>query len=1164
MSVCNHCGFSNPPGMRFCGNCGASLEGFIRTAESTNKISADQVGVLMGADLLERFQKAGLEAAGQKRNVTVLFADLTDYTGLSERVDEEDLYEMVREMIRMMIETVYKYEGTVDKILGDGIMALFGAPIAHENNAERAVRTALDMQANLARLNQNLKKEYGLTLRMHGGLNSGVVIVGGVGSDLLMDYTAIGDTVNLAHRLGEVAPPDTVLVSETVYRQTKPLFDYVQETPITLKGISQPVRPYRLLRQKEKPGLVRGLEGLKAPMIGREEELERLKGITRSLVQDKHGQFVIVVGEAGIGKSRLIMELKNSLVHAPINLLEGHSLTYRRAVSYWIFLDLLRNYLKIVPDTPPLRVRECLYSKVTSIMGHRASEVLPYLEYLLLSDHLDKATAERLSFLDSGQLRQMIFLAVRDLLIAEARRLPLLIILEDLHWADDASISLLDFLMDAVRYEPLMIYGNARPLQDSNLTAVISKAQIYLAEQFNRIDLHGLSFDQSERLLTELLSTADLPAEFCQQILEKSAGIPFYLEEMLRMLIDQKIICCEGGVWQLAPDANIESIGVPDTLQGLILARFDRLEPFQRKVLQAASVIGRKFELPLLAEVLSIQGVEALKPIMDHLVERAFIVPQTAGKVDEYIFRHVLTSDAVYSTLLRKDRNELHGRVAEAIEKLYAAQLDGFIEVLAGHYMRSPRLDRALRYLILAGQKSARDFAHEQARRHYEEALKILPQVEYSIQQYLQVHSGLGDVLLFVGDYSEARRHYKNALDAIAYSESLEQLGEVVTLHRKISITFERQGEYEQALMHLQMAINRLDHAPTTYHVERARIYNDVGWIQFLRGDFDEAKRLLTEALTFVEMSRQYDVIASIHNRLGAVAYHQRGYDQAAAHVQKSLVLRETIGDIAGVARLYNNLGLLGLMRGDLQDAEANFRQGIELLERLGDAEGIALSYINLGLVHFDRGNLDESELSLKKSLGVAEQIGHRFYQGLALMYLGRLKTAQGLFSPAEALLAECIRIMDELQAQDSLVDAQYYLAENYINQSDLLQAEKWVGHSLEILNSIHHSPSEDSVIYGKMLRLQGTIARAKGDYDHAEELLSKSALIFQTSYERLEIAKTEMELGLLARDQGNFLESRRRLQEARLMFKQMGALRYLRQVEDILHHLSNIGMERI
>jgi tetratricopeptide (TPR) repeat protein len=196
--------------------------------------------------------------------------------------------------------------------------------------------------------------------------------------------------------------------------------------------------------------------------------------------------------------------------------------------------------------------------------------------------------------------------------------------------------------------------------------------------------------------------------------------------------------------------------------------------------------------------------------------------------------------------------------------------------------------------------------------------------------------------------------------------------------------------------------------------------------------------------------------------------------------------------------------------------------------------------------------------LSLKKSLDVAEQIGHRFYRGLALMYLGRLKTAQGLYPQAEALLAESIRIVDELQAQDSLVDALYYLAENYISQGDLLQAEKWIGRSLEILNSIHRSPSEDSVIYGKMLRLQGIIARTKGDFDKAEKLLMESTLIFQTSYERLEIAKTEVELGLLAKEQGNLLESRRRLQEARLMFKQMGALQHLGQVEDILQHLSS------
>ncbi len=1159
MSTCQQCGFINPLGMRFCGNCGARLEGegLINATGSSGRIPTDQLGILMGADLLERFRKAGLEASGEKRNVTVLFADLTDYSGLSRRMDEEDLYELMRDFMRMLIETVYKYEGTVDKVLGDGIMALFGAPIAYENNAERAVRSALEMQANLNQLNRDLMDRYGVTLQLHIGLNAGMVIVGGIGSNLLMDYTAIGDTVNLSRRLGEIAPPDTILVSESVYHQTKSLFSYAPEKPVLLKGLINPVKPFRLIGIKEKPGSVRGLDGMQAPMIGREKELEQLREIINSLVQSRKGRFVIVEGEAGIGKSRLTAELKKGLLHASLNILEGHSLTYRRAVSYWIFLDLLRNYLNVTSNTPPSQVRKCLYAKVTEVLGYKAMDIFPYLEYLLLGDQIEKTTAERLSLLDSGQLRQMIFLAVRDLLIAEANRLPLLIILEDLHWADDASLHLLDYLVGLVRDAPLVIYGITRPIQDSILATIVSKAQVQMGDFFSRIVLQGLSPEQCDCLLTELLTFADLPRDIRQQILEKSAGIPFYLEEILRMLIDQGVIRYEEGCWRVDDASDINTLGVPDTLQGLILARFDRLEPFHRKVLQAASVIGRKFDLHLLAEVLAIPTIETLLPIMDHLVERAFIIPQSTEKSKEYLFRHVLTSDAVYSTLLRKDRNELHGRVAEAIENLHAHQLESYIEVLAAHYMRSPNLERALHYLILAGQKSARGYMHNQARQHYEEALKLLPQVNYTIEQYLQVHQGLGDILVFIGDYSEARRFYQSALEMIEFSDDCRYFENIATLYRKIGITHERQGEYEQALMRLDMGLRWLERVPGSNPVERARIYNDEGWIHFLRGDFDKAKQLLTEALTMVEKSSQYDVIASIHNRLGAVAYHQRSYDLAATHVQKSLVLRETIGDLAGVARLYNNLGLLELMRGDLQDAEANFRQGISLLERMGDAEGITLSYINLGLVLFDRGNLDEAVLCLEKSLDVAEQIGHRFYRGLALMYLGRLKTAEGSFSQAETLLIESVQIMEELGSQDSLIDAAYYLGENFLNQGDLSQAERWVNKSLEVIRKASGSIPRDSVQNGRVLRLQGVIARAKGNLEEAEKLLSESSKIFQTSCERLEMAHTELELGLLARDQGNLLEARRRLQEAKLLYKQIGAVMYLQKAEGFLRDLS-------
>lgn len=1145
--------------MRFCGNCGTRLIERDPSPDipiDSQPVSPEELGVLVGSDLVDRFQKAGLEAQGQRRNVTVLFADLSDYTEMSEKIDGEDLFLMVQQLVQTLAKVVYKYEGMVDKIIGDGLMALFGAPIAYENNAERAIRAALEIQNEVASLSEKTLSQMGLEIKVHIGLHSGTVIVGSVGSSALMDYTAIGDTVNLAHRLEEAAAAGTTLVSESVYRQTRVLFDYERISALNLKGIHRPVQSYRLVGAKIKPGSVRGIEGLKSPLVGRESELETLEQTVQKLNRRREGNFTLLVGEAGIGKSRLTAELKDSIRQLPLKVVEGQSLTYRRSVSYWIIQDLLRNYLDISYDMPPSVIRERLATKVFEILGTRSAHVRPFLEHLLSLDHSKDSGRLHLAYLDASQLRQQIFLSVRELFIAEARHRPLVLIFEDLHWADDASLDLLSFLIESVRHEPLMIYAISRPMDKGKVADLIEQGRTKLGDQFTVLRLEALSLQQSERLFEQLLTIPEIPSELIDKVLGRAAGVPFYLEEILRMLIDAQVIKKEGTHWRLVPEMDISSVGVPDTLRDLILARFDRLDRYHRNVLQAASVVGRKFNLSVLNAVITSTNREGLERILEDLIQRDFIQLQNSDAISEYTFRHVLTSDAVYSTLLKRDRGELHRRVAEAIEGLYLDQIENYVEVLAGHYSLSERLDRALHFQILAGQKAAREYANEQALRHFKDALSLLSRVEHSMEQSLEIHLGLGDVLLFVGDYLPAREQFQAGLDKIGPSGSDQLIKERGLLHRKIATTLERQGDYEQALSHYATSSDLLRCEPEPMPVELAQLSNDIGWIQFLRGNFDEALSNLTQALKLVEQSNQYNVIASIHNRLGAVAYHQRDYERSAAHVRKSLVLRETIGDLAGVARLYNNLGLLGLIRGDLRDAETNFLQAIELLERIGDAEGIALAYTNLGLVQYDRGNFESAQQNLERSLNAAKQIGHRFYQGRALMYVGRLKTAQGFFGQSEELLRESIAILEGLSAQDNLIDAMYYLGENCFSQGDLDGALIWLDKADEMIQSGDDNLAL-SVQQGRLLRLKGSIARSKGDYKYAKDLLVESSAIFQTSDERLEAAKTILEFGYLAHVQNNALKARQYFQEARLLFNQFGAEHNLQKTEKALQNLS-------
>jgi predicted ATPase len=887
--------------------------------------------------------------------------------------------------------------------------------------------------------------------------------------------------------------------------------------------------------------------------VGRESEFEQLQELVTLLADRKQGCLALVTGEAGIGKTRLTAELKEFISQTPLTILEGQSLTYRRSVSYWIFLDLLRNLFRISLETPDQVAYQRVVAKTRELVGDQMGEILPYLEHLLGLESTYASNQGRFEHLDASQLRQQIFIAVRELLVAQARINPLILILEDLHWADEASLDLLSYLIESVRREPLMIYVITRPYSGSPLERIVDQARKWTPGCFSEIPLRSLSPEQSERLLDELLTIPDLPGELRRQILQRSAGIPFYLEEILRMLIDDEVIQQVEGNWQVIQGAQIGPLGVPDNLQELILARFDRLEPSQRKILQSASVIGREFSLPLLLEILPNGDGGELVGRLSQLVEKAFLLPPGGSQGTDYLFRHVLTSDAVYSTLLRKERDGLHGQVGEAIERVYADRLEAQIEVLASHFLRSKRLDRALHYLILAGQKSARDYANLQAKHHYLEALRLLPKVAHTTDQAIQVRDGLGDVLAFTGEYEKARIHYKLALE-ILQKGGEEGFGQrACTLQRKLGTTFERQGDFDQALNHLAEAALILDRELTPLPEERASILNDTGWIHFLRGNFDDAYSYLSSAVRLVSSSRRHDVVASIFNRLGAVAYQQRNYRQAAEHVKRSLDLREKIGDVAGVARLYNNLGLLSLIQGNLSEAEANFRQSAEHLERIGDAEGITLSYINLGLVQLDRGNLPAAEENLVIGSTSAEQIGHRFYHGLALMYLGRLKTAQGLTGMSEQFLRDCLEVFTELNARDHIVDTFYYLGENSFNHEDLSGASEWVRRASKLLDDLKVEDKVVSVQRGRVLRLHGAIARKKGKVEQAENLLHESASIFNASDERLEWARTAYEQGLLEVTKQDLQEARSLFKEAKAIFIQIGASLDLARVEDAM-----------
>ncbi len=1134
---------------------------FASRDEALPSISTEPLGVMMGADLLERFQKAGLEATGKRRNVTILFVDLTGFTHLAEQIDNEVLFHLIEELIRTLADDVYRYEGMVDKLTGDGLMAIFGAPISNENNAERAVRAALDMQEDVSQLSQASREKLGYDLQIHIGLNSGSVIVGGMGSNGLMNYTAIGDVVNLAKRLEESARPETILVSESVFRQTKALFNFQMLPPLGLKGVSRPVMGYQLVGTKLLPGKVRGVDGLHSPLIGRENEFGQLSHAIERLVFEHQGSLIMVVGEAGLGKSRLTEELKTSIDRGKVKVIEGHSLTYRKAIPFWIYQDVVRNLLGLPTNASEEEIRGRLEHEMLAILGEAAREAMPYLEYLLSLKSTDKAVADRIRYLDASQLRQQVFLAVRDLLFGLTRQKPVVLILEDLHWADETSLDLTYFLLDTIRQAPLVIYAITRPYDGGRLSQIVERARQRLADRFVSIRLQALPPDQCKQLFQSLLSVQSIPEAVKEQIIQRAEGNPFYLEEILRMLIDDGVIVRSADRWVLSTESDLNEMGVPNTLQDLILARFDRLTPFNRQVLQTAAVIGHQFALEVLHAVLPAVSMEDTEAALADLVAKEFVQPQPEPVSNDsetlYVFKHVLVSDAIYSTLIQRDRHDLHGRVGQAIEILYSIHLEGQIEILANHYTRSMMLDRALIYLILAGQKASRGYANEQARQHFVQALGLLPRVKYALDQLQAIHVGLGDVLVTIGEYQSARDHYQIALDAIdedsqIHTEKPHWLDKSA-LMRKIATTFERQGEYDKTmakLMAARQAIAQMDSLPV---IEVARILNDMGWIYFRRGNLDQAETDLHEALNLAQSSSQLDVVASIYNRLGGVAFQKGKLDLSSEFTHKSLDIREKIGDIVAVARSYNNLGLLHWRLGDWDGALKYFNRSYTLHTSLGDVEGMLELNTNLGLLQLDRGNIDEAKNRLEDILDTARSIGHLYTIGLAQLHLSLLYLSIEEWQTALDYSLNSLANFREIGAKDTLIDVYLHAGQACLGLGDLESAEKWGKEAQNLLLSSglkeDGKPSEQA---GRIDRLLGSINQKAGKLDDAASLLSCSVDTFRQADNQFEYARSLVCLAGLAREQGDWLKTEQLIDESRDIFTRLGAHSDLKKLSQI------------
>jgi class 3 adenylate cyclase len=549
------------------------------------------------------------QSEGERKMVTALFTDIAGSTALAESMDPEDWREIVTGAHRRVSEAVYRYEGTIAQLLGDGVLAFFGAPIAHEDDPERAIRAALDILASIRQYAETLKRERGLpAFQMRVGLNTGLVVVGNIGNDLHMEYLAVGDTINLAARMQSAADPDSAFVTQNTQRLAATLFDYEDRGRLDVKGKVEPVQTYRVLGERKDATRARGIAGLSSPLVGRDNQLGSLLQLVDG-VRAGRGAVVSIIGEAGLGKSRLTAEWRKQsrAGEPPLRWVEGRCLSFTASVAHHLSTDVLRALCGLPADASEDAVDTGLRRCLGELNGVDIDDIYPYLAHLL-GAKMDETAEARVKYLDGPALLTRHTVAYSALISAMTQAMPTVIVCEDVHWADPSSVELLSRVVPIAAEVPVLFAFVTRPDRDAPGWKLIANAHETAGVGALEIKLAPLSEADSQQLVSNLLEVEALPDSVRKLILEKAEGNPFFVEEVIRMLIDRGGIVRSpsSGNWIVTSD--IQKIDIPDTLHGVLSARIDRLPEEIKHVLQVAAVIGRRFQVKVLERVLEAEA----------------------------------------------------------------------------------------------------------------------------------------------------------------------------------------------------------------------------------------------------------------------------------------------------------------------------------------------------------------------------------------------------------------------------------------------------------------------------------------------------------------------------------------------------------------------------
>jgi len=1110
--LCISCGFENPAGAKFCEECGARLVHVCPACGHEAGASAkfcSECGAPLGglppraalasgapinytpAHLAERIRAAQAAMAargaadGERKTITALFADMAGSTALIQDLDPEDARRLIDPVLQLMMDAVHHYEGYVAKSMGDGILALFGAPIAHEDHAQRALLAALRMQQDMRHYADGVRQAQGIALQIRVGVNSGEVVVRAIRTDdLHTDYDPVGHSIHIASRMEGIAVPGSIVASEDTHKLAEGYFAFKALGATPIKGLSEPLPIFEVL------GLgplrtrlqVAGSRGL-AHFVGRVRELEQLRE-ARSRAHAGRGQIVGVVGEPGVGKSRLFHEFK-LLAPREALVLETFSVSHGKAYPYLPLIDLLKNYCQIGAEDDERRRREKLTGKLLTL-DRALEDSLPYLFHLLGVAEPSSTLAQM-----SPQIRrQRSFEAIKRLLVRESMAQPLELIVEDLQWLDSETEAFLGFLGESVASARILLLVNYRPEYRHNWSH---------KSYYTQVRLDPLGEAEARELLRDLLGTGLAPLE--RLILAQTEGNPFFIEEVVQTLIEEGMLRGERGQYRLEQIPT--ALHIPTTVQGVLAARIDRLEPAEKALLQTLAVIGKAFTWSLVARVVD-QPEDQLKSLLARLQAGEFIYEQPAFPEVEYSFKHALTQEVSYGSLLIERRRALHERTGQAIEALYGAQIEAHCSELAHHFSRSGNAAKAVEYLLCAGRQAVQRSADAEAVTHLTQALGLLetlPDAPERAKQELALQITLGPAWMATKGFAapEVEATYTRALMLS------RQLGETIELF--------------PALLGLR-----------TFYI--------------VRGELRTARELGEQLLALARKAQDPALLVQAHGALGINLFMLGELEPARAHLEQALALYDPRQQrspaffqglepgVLGLAFIAMDLWLLGYP----DQALARSQAALALAQTLSHPAASADALILAAELHLYRREAQPTRELAEATAALATEHGLPFWLTYGTIFSGGALAVQGRAAEGIERMQQGLAAYRATGSEIYLTRFLALLAEAYARAGQAEPGLQTLDEALAVAER-----TQERVYEAELYRLKGALillqpvreGEEAGGRDQAEACFQQAITIARSQGARSLELRAVMALSRLRRQQGKPAEARQMLAES-------------------------------